>query len=156
LSNLNGTRDTHAPHIPTRPIHPSYKIIQSVDSLPSPLTDWELQGLLHTLAGCYPPNLDMAVERDGVTYFLRVGPSVLEELAPSKSARFVPLLMPKTNREYLLGDIEEEYWTKVLPLYGARKARLWYWKQVVVSLLPSLWNQFKSVARAVLFIRFVI
>jgi hypothetical protein len=35
-----------------------------------------------------------------------------------------------------MGDLEEEFRTVVLPEYGARFARRWYWWQVFCSILP--------------------
>jgi len=69
---------------------------------------------------------------------------------PPRCARFLLLLVPKRNREYLLGDLEEEYLTIVLPEYGDRLARLWYWWQVAISIAPLLWTQIKRTAGFVL------
>jgi hypothetical protein len=73
----------------------------------------------------------------------------LESLAPSRvasppmTAKFILLLIPKRHREHLIGDLEEEYRTILLPEYGARKARNWYWWQVAISVGPLLWAQIK-------------
>lgn len=73
----------------------------------------------------------------------------LESCAPRKSnrppssARFLLLLIPQRHREHLIGDLDEEYATIVLPEYGLRKARLWYWCQVLTSLLPLLGAELK-------------
>jgi hypothetical protein len=53
---------------------------------------------------------------------------------PPGSAKFLLLLMPKKDRGSLLGDLEEEYRTYVLPEYGPAKARWWYWWQVIASI----------------------
>jgi len=80
---------------------------------------------------------------------LRRGAPQLDALAhpassatsPPKAAKFIVLLVPKRHREHLIGDLEEEYITIVLPEYGATKARLWYWWQVAISVVPLLWAQ---------------
>jgi Kef-type K+ transport system membrane component KefB len=64
---------------------------------------------------------------------------------PPRLAKFLLLLIPRRNRESLLGDLEEEYVTIAFPEYGARLARLWYWWQVVASVMPLLWAQLKRV-----------
>jgi hypothetical protein len=53
-------------------------------------------------------------------------------------------------RENLVGDLEEEFLTSVLPNYGLTLARRWYWQQVITSLCPIVWEQFKRVAGLVL------
>lgn len=59
--------------------------------------------------------------------------------APPKAATFILLLIPKRHREYLIGDMEEEYARIVLPQYGSARAKLWYWWHVVISIWPFLW-----------------
>lgn len=59
------------------------------------------------------------------------------------AAKFLLLLIPKKNREGLLGDLEEEYHTIVLPEYGLWAARRWYWWQVCISIGPLIWAKVK-------------
>jgi hypothetical protein len=66
--------------------------------------------------------------------------------SPPKVAKFILLLVPKHHRENLIGDLEEEYATILLPEFGVRKARTWYWWQVTLSVGPLLWAQFKRAA----------
>jgi len=66
------------------------------------------------------------------------------------SARLLLLLIPRKVRENLVGDLEEEFLTSVLPNYGLTLARKWYWQQVITSLCPIVWEQFKRVAGLVL------
>jgi hypothetical protein len=68
--------------------------------------------------------------------------------SPPKAAKFILLLVPKRHRENLIGDLEEEYATILLPEFGVRKARTWYWWQVTLSVGPFLWVQIKRVAAA--------
>jgi len=63
--------------------------------------------------------------------------------SPPKVAKLILLLVPKRCRENLIGDLEEEYTTILLPEYGARRARAWYWWQVALSIGPLLWAQVK-------------
>jgi hypothetical protein len=69
--------------------------------------------------------------------------------------KFLLLLVPKKNREHLLGDLEEEYRTVVLPEYGLRRAQWWYWEQVFISLWPFLWAILKRLAGMALFWKIV-
>lgn len=65
--------------------------------------------------------------------------------APPKAAKFILLLVPRRYRENLIGDLEEEYITILLPEYGVRRARTSYWWQVAISIGPLLWAQMKRV-----------
>jgi len=56
-------------------------------------------------------------------------------LNPPKVAEFLMLLLPMKYRENLVGDAEEEYWTRSLPTFGVRKARLIFWIQAIHALL---------------------
>jgi hypothetical protein len=62
---------------------------------------------------------------------------------PPTAAKFILLLIPKRHREHIIGDLEEEYTTIMLPEYGARKAQIWYWWQVAISIVPLLWAQIR-------------
>lgn len=65
--------------------------------------------------------------------------------SPPRSAQFLLLLIPKRNREHLIGDLEEEYRTIVLPEYGRFWAGLWYWGQTLGAIGPYLWSGLKRV-----------
>jgi len=74
--------------------------------------------------------------------------SILEEQQPAPSAPAPPhgaqlllLLISTKNREHLLGDMEEEYTTIVLPEYGRSRAWFWYWWQAAISVASHLWAQ---------------
>lgn len=62
--------------------------------------------------------------------------------SPPRVAQFALLLIPKRNREHLIGDMEEEYRTIALPQYGLFWARFWYWEQTAIAvgryLLPAI------------------
>ena len=59
--------------------------------------------------------------------------------SPPKTARFLLLLIPRRHRENLVGDLEEEFATILVPSYGFTKARFWYWWQVAMSICPLVW-----------------
>jgi len=63
--------------------------------------------------------------------------------SPPRAAKFILLLVPKRHREHLIGDLEEEYTAMLLPEYGVRRARIWYWWQVAISIGPLLWVQIR-------------
>ena len=66
-------------------------------------------------------------------------PKFLQGQVFLRSAQFALLLIPKRNREHLIGDLEEEYRTLVLPQYGQFWAGLWYWAQTSWAIGPYLW-----------------
>jgi hypothetical protein len=53
---------------------------------------------------------------------------------PPRSAQFALLLIPRRNREHLVGDLEEEFRTVVLPQHGYFLARFWYFEQVALAI----------------------
>ena len=66
--------------------------------------------------------------------------------SPPKAAKFILLLVPRRHREHLIGDLEEEYSTIVLPEYGTKKAQRWYWWHVAITVGPVMWAQIRRVA----------
>jgi hypothetical protein len=54
---------------------------------------------------------------------------------PDRACFLLDLLLAKPDRETILADLEEEFTTYFLPKYGARRARLWFWKQTVKSIV---------------------
>jgi hypothetical protein len=64
---------------------------------------------------------------------------------PPRSAQFVLLLIPKRNREHLVGDLEEEFHTVVLPQHGRFLARCWYFEQVMLAIGFHLWPTIKKI-----------
>lgn len=47
------------------------------------------------------------------------------------------MILSKEDREYLIGDLEEEF-VKVQAKFGTKKARVWYYKQVLTSAWPMI------------------
>ncbi len=60
---------------------------------------------------------------------------------PKSAEKLLYFILPKSAREHLPGDLEEEYRTKILPKFGPRYAKIWYWKQAVGSIGPILRSQ---------------
>jgi hypothetical protein len=54
---------------------------------------------------------------------------------PKEACYLLALFLAKADREVIPGDLEEEFTTKVLPKHGARRARLWFWKQTVSAIV---------------------
>jgi hypothetical protein len=64
---------------------------------------------------------------------------------PPRLAHFALLLVPKRNREHLIGDLEEEFRTVVLPRHGCFLARCWYFEQVALAIGSYLWPMIKKI-----------
>jgi len=54
------------------------------------------------------------------------------------------LCLPKSARECVPGDLEEEFRKIIVPKVGANFARMWYWKQAIFSIMPFLAMQIDS------------
>ena len=67
-------------------------------------------------------------------------------LDPPRSAEFFISLIPMKYRENLIGDAEEEYWTRSLPRFGPRKARLIFWTQAIHAWLMFLARPLAGIA----------
>ena len=62
----------------------------------------------------------------------------------TESARQVPpvsadyllhVFLARRNRRETIGDLTEEFHEDVLPRFGARAARLWYWKKALTAIM---------------------
>jgi hypothetical protein len=75
---------------------------------------------------------------EGVT---REYPSTLvQHPTPPQFAEYILyLLLTKAERVYLIGDLTEEF-NQVLEKFGAKRAKLWYHKQVLTSVSPLLYR----------------
>ena len=77
------------------------------------------------------------------------------EYGYSRRAEYILyLVLPKKDRESVPGDLAEEYETVILPRFGPRRAKWWYWKQVLFSIGPILWGQFRKTARPIAIVLF--
>ena len=61
--------------------------------------------------------------------------------APPRLAEFLLYcFLSKEGRAALIGDLMQEYQMEVLPKFGPRGAKVWYWSQVIRSIAPLLFN----------------
>ena len=81
-----------------------------------------------------PSRSEFPVACVGVRFFR----DLILESAPPHGVHLLLRLIPRKNREHLLGDLEEEYTTIVLPEYQKNRARLWYWWQAATSVASLL------------------
>lgn len=58
------------------------------------------------------------------------------ESVPKSSEFLLRLFVPKSIRCAIIGDLEEEFRTEILPNYGYKKARFWYHYQVFNTIWP--------------------
>lgn len=73
--------------------------------------------------------------------------SGIASATPPRSAEFLLLcLVPRKNREYLMGCLEEEFQTLLLPKYGRFYANVYYWSQALQSLASVAWALLKKMA----------
>ena len=98
----------------------------------------------------------MADHRNSISHrSASVTQHVESEINPPKQAEMLlHFALPKCDRECMIGDLEEEYRTIILPKYGARVAARWYWWQAVRSVVAAsgarvrVWLSFGGLARA--------
>lgn len=73
---------------------------------------------------------------------------------PNRAEMLLHFGLPKRDREYMIGDLEEEFRDVILPKYGPRVAARWYWWQAVRSVVAAsggrvrIWLSFGGLARA--------
>jgi hypothetical protein len=53
---------------------------------------------------------------------------------PHNASYLLRLLLNANDRQAIPGDLEEEYWTEILPRDGERRARFWFWTQTVQAI----------------------
>ncbi|HLQ24958.1 MAG TPA: hypothetical protein VK138_03665 [Acidiferrobacterales bacterium] len=56
-----------------------------------------------------------------------------ENQPPMSAEKLLYLALPKRLRDSLIGDLEEEFTTQILPKFGPSFAKVWYWKQAAWS-----------------------
>ncbi len=77
-----------------------------------------------------------------------------ESHPPKRAEMLLHFGLPKRDRECMIGDLEEEYRTVMLPKYGTRVAARWYWWQAVRSVAAAsggrvrVWLSFGGLAKA--------
>ena len=58
---------------------------------------------------------------------------------PLTASFLLELFLPAKQRENFIGDLEQEFRTRILPKYGLRRARFWFWVQVGKEIGPVLY-----------------
>jgi hypothetical protein len=69
--------------------------------------------------------------------------------------KFVHLLVPATSREYLMGDLEEQYRTEIACRYGRFRSRCWWWKEVLGVVWPYVRERVRRALGLELFRKFL-
>jgi hypothetical protein len=97
------------------------------------------------MASLFRADLDPAGETLGRLHLLRARESQATPPAPPPrhAERLLNYVLPRARREEILGDLEEDYYTKWLPKYGAQEARRLYWADAIRSIAPLLWTAVK-------------
>jgi len=57
---------------------------------------------------------------------------------PVLARRLLERFLPPTEREAIIGDIDEEFRRYVVPSRGAKQARFWYWRQAILSIPAAM------------------
>ena len=57
---------------------------------------------------------------------------------PPSAERLACYLLPRRQREAILGDLEEDYRTTFLPKFGPREARRMYWAHFIRSVAATV------------------
>ena len=65
---------------------------------------------------------------------------------PMSADRLLLFIIPRDRSEFILGDLEEIFTSVVVPKYGIRYARVWYWGQVVVEGLSGVRQHLINIA----------
>ena len=55
----------------------------------------------------------------------------VQHTPPHRACFLLDLFLAKTDRKVIPGDLVEEFTTSILPKYGRRRARFWFWVQTV-------------------------
>jgi len=66
---------------------------------------------------------------------------------PTRAEFLLYLVLDSVERECVPGDLAEEFNEIVLPRFGLRRARLWYWSQVLRSLISFASRRFLRVVK---------
>ncbi len=67
--------------------------------------------------------------------------SKIKDKPPEGADKLMLTILPKDMREFQLGDLEEEFRTRILPNHGLKYAVRWYWIQAGWAVLFGLRSQ---------------
>ena len=77
--------------------------------------------------------------REHITSWLRTAARPAENdrssLPPASADFLLCLFLSRHNRRQLIGDLTEEFHEDVLPKFGVRAARIWYWKKALGAIM---------------------
>ncbi len=102
------------------------------------------------------PERDLTALRNWLSH-VRISmdrPVAEHAMPPNRAEMLLHFGLPKRDRECMIGDLEEEFRTIILPKYGPRVAARWYWWQAVRSVVAAcggrirVWLSFGGLARA--------
>lgn len=110
--------------------------------LPSKKTDSRLDNVQLSFFDLFGESQEIGVENPDVIQFYVHGNHEFQKekpVEPPRFAEYLAYLLPKGNRETLLGDLVETY-PKLKAKQGKRRAWFWAYSQVGMSMW-SLWGQ---------------
>ena len=64
----------------------------------------------------------------------------MNEQPPKLAQWLVRVTTGRLDRDYVLGDLAEEYYCNAISKMGLRRARRWYWRQVLRSIVPGVFG----------------
>ena len=105
--------------------------------------------------GLVPTHRDVRANNLEITTTRKGSRLVARDDVPQRAQEILYFILPKKDRDSLLGDLREEYITKIIPTMGPRKAHAWYWKQVIWSIAPVLRGQVYSLLRISIIVKAV-
>jgi len=75
------------------------------------------------------------------------GVDFVENTSPPKNAMLcLHFLLPKAEREFVVGCLEEDFTTEWIPKFGLRRANQIYWSHALRGIISFLWNKLLRVA----------
>ena len=96
-------------------------------------------------AGNLKAHVKVTIGAEATLTVLRKG-SDGQQVPPKAPEYLLYLFLTRDNRKAMFGDLEEEFRTEILTRFGARRARLWFWWQVVRSVWPSVSGSISKLA----------
>jgi hypothetical protein len=75
--------------------------------------------------------------------------AVSDSEKPPRAATFLLLLIPPKSREGIMGDLEEEFRTILLPEYGLRMAQFYYWWHSILTCLSFALGAFGALSKVI-------
>jgi len=84
----------------------------------------------------FNPTFQIILKPIMLLFSMKIGTTLISP--PKTGEKILYLFLSKDARKHIPGDLEEEFTTIILPKFGPRYARIWYWKQVFFSLVPII------------------